>query len=89
VPTKHERIAVTKDEELAEALDRVAGLVPADVPQSKLVHDLAVRGAESLRDEQERRRELLDEFADRLASGDPPWDPAVLARVDELAWRMR
>jgi hypothetical protein len=47
VPTRRDRIPVTKDPELAAALERVAALVPPGVKPAALVHDLAVRGADA------------------------------------------
>jgi hypothetical protein len=84
MPTKHERIAVVKDQELREALDSVAPLFEGPRSAASLVHELAIRGAQALRDDAERRNELLRELADWSTSGEPPWDPSVLARIDEL-----
>ncbi len=59
VPTKHRRIAVTEDEELAEALERVRLLVGRK-PASMLLRELAMRGAESMLEEDARRREAIE-----------------------------
>jgi hypothetical protein len=45
MPTKHQRIAVTNDPELAQALARVARFYDG-APTSRIVHDLALKGAE-------------------------------------------
>jgi hypothetical protein len=87
MPTKHDRIGVVKDEALMEALESVTPLVGAARPSATLVHDLAIRGAQALRDEEARRGELLRQLADRSTSADPPWDPEVLSRIDELSAR--
>lgn len=84
MPTKHERIGVIKDGALVEALESVAPLVAAATPAASLVHDLAIRGAQAMREEQARRGELLRELANWSTSPDPPWDPEVLSRIDEL-----
>jgi len=84
MPSKHERIGVLKDDALAEALDSVAPLVGAETPAARLVHDLAIRGAQALRDDDALRGELLAELAVASTSANPPWDPDVLARIDEL-----
>jgi hypothetical protein len=85
MPTKHERIAVIKDEQLAAALDSVAPLVAADTPTAALVHDLAIRGARALRDEDQQRRDSIERLIEwSTRSADPPWDPETLARIDEL-----
>jgi hypothetical protein len=84
MPTRHERIGVVKDDELSAALESVAGLVAPGVPTAKLVRDLALRGAQALREEGERRGEALRQLAEWSTGDNPPWDPAVLARIDEL-----
>ncbi len=84
--TRFVRIAVTKDPLLAEALDRVRTLIGAGKPTATLVHDLAIRGADALVQEQRRRAEQLAWVAEATSSPEVPWDPAVLERVDELAW---
>ena len=84
MPTKHERIGVVKDQALVEALESIAPLVGPTAPAATVVHDLAIRGAQALRDEETSRRELLRELADWSTSDDPPWDPDVLSRIDEL-----
>lgn len=84
MPTKHERIGVVKDQALLEALESVAPIVGASTPAATVVHDLAVRGAQALREDAERRREMLGELARLSTSEQPPWDRDVLARIDEL-----
>ncbi len=58
------RSSVTKDPELAEALDRGRALLGAGAPEATLVHDLAVEGARLLGDEHVRRQRSLDQLAD-------------------------
>jgi hypothetical protein len=84
MPTRHQRIGVVNDEELAAALESVAGLVAPGMPAAALVRTLAIRGAQALRDEQQHRADALRRLADWSTGGDPPWDPDVLARIDEL-----
>jgi hypothetical protein len=84
MPTKHERIGVVKDESLVEALESVAPFIESDTPAATLVHDLAIRGAQALRVDEERRRERLRELAEWSTSDNPPWDRDVLERIDEL-----
>ena len=86
MPTKLARIAVMRDRQLEEALESVRELMPPDSSAAALVHDLAVRGAEALRTDAEHRRRLRLELADMAESKSPPWDPAVLADIDRLAW---
>ncbi len=83
MPTKHPRIAVTRDAELDEALESVAPFV-GPVRPARLVHDLAIRGAEALVEDEAPRREALARLA-RLRETDlVDWD--VLARIDREAW---
>jgi hypothetical protein len=85
MPTKHERIGVIKDEELSAALESVAPLVEANTPAAALVRDLAIRGARALREDEERRRESIERLVEwSTGVNEPPWDPEVLARIDDL-----
>ena len=84
--TRFDRIAVTKDPALAAALDRAASLIGAGKPAGTLVHDLAIRGADALVEEEHRRAEQLAWVAEATTSPQIPWDPDVLERIDELAW---
>jgi hypothetical protein len=87
MPTKHSRIAVIHDEALQAALDRAAALMPADTPTARVVHDLAIRGADALVAEQAGREAGVARIVDWTLRGEPPWDSDVLARVDALGWR--
>ncbi len=60
-------------------------MIGTKVPVARVVRDLAVRGARALEAEDEARRLRRREFAKRVVSGSPPWDRAVLARVEELS----
>jgi hypothetical protein len=86
MPTKHERIAVVRDGDLHSALERIAPLVAPGTRPATLVHDLAIRGAEALLAEHDRRQAALRDLADRSVQPDPGFDREVLARIDELAW---
>ena len=85
MPTPHKRIPVTQDPELSEALHRVAPFYPETAP-ARLVHDLAVKGAEAVVEE----RRVADDAIEQLIAfstertGLIDWD--VLDRIDELAW---
>lgn len=84
--TRFDRIPVTKDLALAAALDRVTPLIGAGKPMATLVHDLAIRGADALIEEKRDRARQLAWVAEVTTSGEPPWDPEILKRIDELAW---
>ncbi len=85
MPTQWRRIPVTSDPELTEALTRVAPYF-AGAPTARVVHDLAVRGADALVQEQEQ----LDAGIERLVAFSTQrrdlidWN--VLDQIDELAW---
>ena len=85
MPTKHQRIPVTNDEELAEALASVRSLF-AGVPAARVVHDLAVRGAASLAAEERARDEAIGRLKELSANLERFVDLDVLERIDELAW---
>lgn len=77
MPTHHSRVQVTVDDELAEVLDAVEA---DDRSRSRLLRDLALRGAAAERAEaehRERSRELLL----RVVRGQTDYDPAAAARV--------
>lgn len=77
MPTSQPRIQVTVDEELASALSRVD---PAPSSRSKLVRDLALRGAEAMRQERESAAEALDVLLD-IADGERDYDLAAAAEL--------
>jgi len=85
VPTSYPRIAITRDPELDAAITRAASLVGANVPAARLVRDLALRGARALEADDAARRTRRRAFAGRIASESPPWDRAVLERVEDLS----
>lgn len=77
MPTRHPRIQVTVDHELAEALDAVD---PRPDSRSRLIRDLALRGATAERAERERQqasRELLL----RIVRGETDYDPTAAAEI--------
>ena len=86
MPTRHDRIPVTKDPELAAALERVAPLVPAGVKPATLVHDLALRGAQALIAERQADTERLERLIERTLSDDPGYDRDLLGDIDREAW---
>lgn len=71
------RIQVTLDDDLAAAVAELGGAKP----RSRAVHDLALRGAEAIREEQDRRQEAL-QFLRRLDAGeDDRFDFSVSAQL--------
>jgi hypothetical protein len=66
MPTDHPRIQVTEDRELRAALRAAAPHLPAGLPRSRQVRELALVGARHLSGEEPddtRRQELLEELA--------------------------
>jgi hypothetical protein len=89
MPTSHDRIAVTRDLPLAEALDRAAALVKPGTPDARLVHDLAIRGAQALLSDHRENDEAVERLIRRTTSDDPGYDREVLADIDRLGWRQQ
>ena len=86
MPTKHRRIPVTKDPELAEALARVAPFFDG-APAARVVHDLAIKGAEALVEEERERKEAIERLvAWSTGEDDDSLDRELLENVEELAW---
>jgi hypothetical protein len=84
MPTKHPRINVTKDPELAEAIARSRPLLNG-AAEATIVRDLAIRGAEALSEDEELRAKAIEELI--AWSLGENIDRETLLRVDELAWR--
>jgi hypothetical protein len=83
MPTKHPRIPVTKDPALAEALARVERYFDG-APAARIVHDLAIKGAEALVEEQRRHDEAIERLI-AWSTSENGLDWEALERVDE-AW---
>lgn len=86
IPTRHPRISVTNDPALADAISRVRIWMDG-VPDATMVHDLAIRGAEAMAQDEELRREALDRLARWATDPNSSMDRETLLRIDELAWR--
>jgi hypothetical protein len=87
MPTKHPRIPITKDPALAEALQAVRPYFPDKKPAT-VVHDLALKGARAVLDEDRVRKEALHRLVEWSTNlEDSQRD--LLARIDDLAWRQK
>lgn len=87
MPTKHDRISVVKDAELAAVIEETRRLPGFEGrPAAAILRELALQGAAFRRSDDERRRRLRLDLDDAVASGAPPWDAEVLADVDARAW---
>jgi hypothetical protein len=85
VPTRHRRIPVTNDPELAEALARVEHLF-AGAPAAKILRDLALRGAQDLERERTRRAEAIERLVEVASRQRDLVDWDVLETIEETAW---
>jgi hypothetical protein len=93
VPTHHPRIQVTEDHELSAALRTAAPFLPAGLPRSRQVRDLAIAGARHLSGESaddNKRQELLEQLAQSFDEPDTAgidWD--LLREGKSRAWPAR
>lgn len=74
MPTTKSRVQVTIDDELADAL---AVVDPAPASRSRLVRDLAIRGADAIRVERVQAQEALSHLL-AIAGGEHPHDFAAV-----------
>lgn len=93
MPTNHGRIQVTEDRELSAALRAAAPYLPAGLPRSRQVRELAIAGARHLSgaqvDEHERQG-LLDQLAQSLDEPDAAGiDWHLLREGKRRAWPIR
>ncbi len=68
--TKHPRVQVTVDPELGEAM---AAVEPQPKSRSRLIRDLALRGAEVAVEERRKRDEAIEFFC-KVADGEIDYD---------------
>lgn len=93
VPTHHPRIQVTEDRELTAALQAAAPYLPAGLPRSRQVRELAIAGARHLSGEtadENKRQELLEALAqsfDEPETAGIDWD--LLREGKHRAWPAR
>jgi len=93
VPTHHPRIQITEDRELTAALRAAAPHLPADLPRSRQVRELAIVGARHISGElveEGRRQELLAQLAqgfDAPETAGIDWD--LLRDGKDRAWPLR
>jgi hypothetical protein len=85
MPTPHKRIPVIQDPELSEALHRVAPFYPGTAP-ARLVHDLAVKGAEAVVEERRGADDAIEQLIAFSTERTSLIDWNVLDQIDERAW---
>jgi len=93
MPTRHQRIQVTEDPELTDALNAAAPHLPAGLSRSRQVRELAIAGARHLAavpQGETERRALLEQLAQRFEEpGDTGLDWEALREVKHRAWPAR
>lgn len=92
MPTRHPRIQVTVDPELALALRAATPYLPVGLSRARQLRELAIAGAGHVADApmtEQRRRELLQELVDMFEHPETAgvdWD---LLRDKRNAWPIR
>ncbi len=93
VPTRHHRIQVTEDPELADALHAAEPHLPPGLPRSQAVRELAIVGARQLAAEplsEDRRQHLLERLAARFEEPENAGiDLDLLREGKHRAWPIR
>lgn len=84
--SRHQRVQVPVDHEVAEAISLGRRLIGHDAPASQILRALALRGAQGLEADQEARR-AASEFLVSVADGTSGLDLEALRTVRERAWR--
>ncbi len=79
MPTKHPRVQVTVDAELAQALNELG---PGPTSRSQRIRDLALRGADARRKELRQRQEAV-EYLMRIAQGEVDLDFEAVRQVHD------
>lgn len=77
MPSSHPRVQVTVDPELAAAMDDVDA---RPVSRSRLIRDLALRGAQAERDARGERERAFEHLA-RIAAGEVEYDFDAAAAI--------
>ena len=86
LPTRHRRISITEDPELAAALRAVAALERETPGPARLVRDLAIRGANAVLAERREREAALERLAAWSTDPNSAIDRDVLLHGRDQAW---
>lgn len=89
MPSKHPRIAVTADTELADALDRVRVATGTREPDATLVRRLALEGANTEVQARRRRRDAAEELLALMDRGSFDLDLETIDLLNEPAQTSR
>jgi hypothetical protein len=85
MPSKHPRIAVTSDPELAGALERVRVATGTREADATLVRRLAVEGAQAELDAREQRRAAAEALLSAMDDGGFDLDLDAIDRLNQAA----
>ncbi len=85
MPSKHPRIAVTADTELAAALQRVRVATGTQEADATLVRRLAVEGAEAELDARGQRRAAAETLLSAMDEGEFDLDLGAIDRLNGAA----
>jgi len=85
MPSKHPRIAVTSDPELARALDSVRVATGTSEADATLVRRLAVKGAHAELDARDQRRAAAEALLSAMDDGGFDLDLDAVDRLNEPA----
>ena len=86
MPTSHRRISVTEDPELADALRAVAAIEGSSRQRSRLLRDLAIRGADAVLAERRDREAAVEHLVRWSTDANSGMDRDVLLHARDEAW---
>lgn len=84
--SRHTRVQVPRDPQLERAIRRGRALLGAGAPTSKVLRELALRGAEAMERDEAAGQEAID-FALSVADGTSGLNLAALRDARERAWQ--
>ncbi len=83
---RHFRVQVPRDPDWERAIKRACAVLGASAPTSRVVHELALHGAEALESDQAAKRRAA-EFALSVADGASGLNLESLRSARERAWK--
>jgi hypothetical protein len=86
VPSRHPRVQVPVDPEVADAIERGRRVIGRELPASQVLRTLALRGADAIETEVDAEV-AAREFLVSVARGTSGLDLDSLRTVRERAWR--
>jgi hypothetical protein len=83
--SRHPRVQVSRDPDLERAIKRGRNMLGPSTPTSRVVRELALRGAEAFESDQVAARKAID-FALSVADGTSGLDLEGLKTARDRAW---